>query len=128
MDESERYESGMRIRRSVLGDEHVKRAEAAKDDFDADFQALITRYAWGEIWTRPGLPPHTRSLLTIGLMVALNRGEELRLHLRAASNNGVTPEEIREVLLHCAIYCGVPAANSAFHAAREILSENKPLK
>ncbi len=123
MDENERHEAGMRIRRSVLGDEHVKRAEAAKDDFDADFQDLITRYAWGEIWTRPGLPRHTRSLLTIGLMVALNRGEELRLHLRAAANNGVTAAEIREVLLHCAIYCGVPAANAAFHAAKEVLDQ-----
>jgi 4-carboxymuconolactone decarboxylase len=123
MDENERHEAGMRVRRSVLGDEHVKRAEAAKDDFDADFQDLITRYAWGEIWTRPGLPRHTRSLLTIGLMVALNRGEELRLHLRAAANNGVTAAEIREVLLHCAIYCGVPAANAAFHAAKEILDQ-----
>jgi 4-carboxymuconolactone decarboxylase len=124
MDDNERHEAGMRIRRSVLGDEHVKRAEAAKDDFDADFQDLITRYAWGEIWTRPGLPQHTRSLLTIGLMVALNRGEELRLHLRAATNNGVTSAEIREVLLHCAIYCGVPAANAAFHAAKEILGRD----
>ena len=123
MDENERHEAGMRVRRSVLGDEHVRRAEAAKDDFDADFQDLITRYAWGEIWTRPGLPRHTRSLLTIGLMVALNRGEELRLHLRAAANNGVTAAEIREVLLHCAIYCGVPAANAAFHAAKEILGQ-----
>jgi len=124
MDENERHEAGMRIRRSVLGDEHVKRAEATKDDFDADFQDLITRYAWGEIWTRPGLPRHTRSLLTIGLMVALNRGEELRLHLRAAANNGVTAAEIREVLLHCAIYCGVPAANAAFHVAKEVLSQD----
>jgi 4-carboxymuconolactone decarboxylase len=123
MDENEHHDAGMRVRRSVLGDEHVKRAEAAKDDFDADFQDLITRYAWGEIWTRPGLPRHTRSLLTIGLMVALNRGEELRLHLRAAANNGVTAAEIREVLLHCAIYCGVPAANAAFHAAKEILGQ-----
>jgi 4-carboxymuconolactone decarboxylase len=123
MDDNERHEAGMRIRRSVLGDEHVKRAEAAKDDFDADFQDLITRYAWGEVWTRPGLPRHTRSLLTIGLMVALNRGEELRLHLRAAANNGVTASEIREVLLHCAIYCGVPAANAAFHAAKEVLDQ-----
>ena len=123
MDEKERHAEGMRVRRSVLGDEHVKRAEAAKDDFDADFQDLITRYAWGEIWTRPGLPRHTRSLLTIGLMVALNRGEELRLHLRAAANNGVSAAEIREVLLHCAIYCGVPAANAAFHAAKEILDQ-----
>jgi 4-carboxymuconolactone decarboxylase len=96
-----------------------------KSELDAEFQDLITRYAWGEIWARPGLPRHTRSLLTIGLMIALNRGEELKLHLRAARNNGVTPEDIREVLLHCAVYCGVPAANSAFHVAREILKDEK---
>ncbi|HTD56544.1 MAG TPA: 4-carboxymuconolactone decarboxylase [Silvibacterium sp.] len=123
MDERNRYEAGMSVRRSVLGEAHVNRAEADKSDFDAEFQDLITRYAWGEIWTRPGLSRHTRSLLTIAFMVALNRGEELRLHLRAAANNGVTTEEIREVLLHSAIYCGVPAANSAFHAAKEILQE-----
>jgi len=122
MDERERHQAGMTVRRSVLGDAHVDRAEAAATAFDADFQDLITRYAWGEIWTRPGLPRHTRSLVTIALMVALNRAEELRLHLRAAANNGVTPEEIRELLLHCAIYCGVPAANAAFHAAKEILA------
>lgn len=125
MDERQRHEAGMRVRRSVLGDEHVNRAEAAKNDFDEEFQDLITRYAWGEIWTRPGLPPHTRSLLTIGLMVALNRGEELRMHLRAAANNGVTHAEIREVLMHCAIYCGVPAANAAFHAAKEVLGDRE---
>lgn len=123
MDERERHEAGMRMRRSVLGDEHVNRAEAAKDSLDADFQNLITRYAWGEIWTRPGLPQHTRSLLTIGLMVALNRCDELRMHLKAALKTGVTIEEIREVLLQCAIYCGVPAANSAFHVAKEVLKE-----
>jgi 4-carboxymuconolactone decarboxylase len=123
MDEQERHEAGMRMRRNVLGDEHVNRAEAAKDSLDADFQNLITRYAWGEIWTRPGLPQRTRSLLTIGLMVALNRGDELRMHLKAAVKNGVTIEEIREVLLQCAIYCGVPAANSAFHIAKEVLKE-----
>jgi 4-carboxymuconolactone decarboxylase len=121
MDESERYETGMQVRRSVLGDQHVNRVEAAKEDFDTEFQDLITRYAWGEIWTRPGLPRHTRSLVTIGLMVALNRSEELRLHLRSAGNNGVTIDEIREVLMHCAVYCGVPAANAAFHAAKEVL-------
>jgi 4-carboxymuconolactone decarboxylase len=123
MDESQRYETGMHVRRSVLGDAHVDRAQASKGPLDDEFQNLITRYAWGEIWTRPGLSRPTRSLLTIGLMVALNRGEELRLHLRAAAKNGVTAEEIREVLLHCAIYCGVPAANAAFHAAKEILHE-----
>lgn len=128
MNERERHEAGMRVRRSVLGDEHVNRAEAAKGDLDAEFQDLITRYAWGEVWSRPGLPRHTRSLLTIGLMVALNRSEELRLHLRAAANNGVSADDIREVLLHCAIYCGVPAANAAFHAAKEVLSERDPSK
>ncbi len=128
MDERERHEAGMQMRRSVLGDTHVDRAETAKSQLDSEFQDLITRYAWGEIWSRPGLPRHTRSLLTIGLMVALNRGEELRLHMRAAANNGVTEEEIREVLLHCAIYCGVPAANAAFHAAKEILSEEDSAK
>jgi len=125
MDERERHAAGMSVRRSVLGDEHVNRADAAKNDFDADFQDLITRYAWGEIWARPGLPRHTRSLLTIGLMVALNRGDELRMHLRAAANNGVTAAEIREVLMHCAIYCGVPAANAAFHAAKEVLGDRE---
>jgi 4-carboxymuconolactone decarboxylase len=124
MDEKERYETGLRVRRDVLGDEHVDRAEAARTAFDEDFQDWITRYAWGEIWSRPGLPLHTRSLLAIALMVALNRGDELRMHLRAAANNGVTPDEIREVLLQCAVYCGVPAANSAFHAAKEILNRN----
>jgi 4-carboxymuconolactone decarboxylase len=123
MDEEKRYEAGMSVRRSVLGNEHVDRAETSKDSFDDEFQNLITRYAWGEIWTRPGLPRHTRSLLTIGLMVALNREQELRLHLRAAANNGVTVEEIREALLQCAIYCGVPAANAAFKAAKEVLSD-----
>jgi 4-carboxymuconolactone decarboxylase len=125
MDERERLEAGMRVRRSVLGDEHVNRAEAAKTALDADFQDLITRYAWGEIWTRAGLPLHTRSLISIGLMVALNRTEELRIHMRAAANNGVTVEEISEVLLQCAIYCGVPAANSAFLVAKDVLNERK---
>ena len=128
MDERERLDTGMQVRRSVLGDAHVDRAEAKKTELDSEFQDLITRYAWGEIWSRPGLPKHTRSLLTIGLMVALNRGEELRLHLRAAANNGVKAEEIREVLLQCAIYCGVPAANAAFHAAKEILNEASQTK
>lgn len=125
MDEKDRADTGMQMRRSVLGDAHVDRAQAATTDLDAEFQDLITRYAWGEIWTRPGLPRHTRSLLTIGLMVALNRGEELRMHLRAAANNGVSSDEIREVLMHCAIYCGVPAANAAFHAAKEILNDGE---
>ncbi len=125
MDDRKRREAGTKIRRAVLGDAHVDRAKAHETEFTADFQDLITRYAWGEIWDRPGLSKKTRSLLTISMLVALNRNEELRLHLRAALNNGVTREEIREVLLHSAIYCGVPAANTAFHAAAEVLKENR---
>jgi 4-carboxymuconolactone decarboxylase len=123
MDEQKRYENGLTVRREVLGDRHVDRAQANLNDFSEDFQNLITRYAWGEIWTRPGLPRHTRSLMTICMMVALNREEELKLHLRAASNNGVTREEIREALLQTAIYCGVPAANSAFALAQKVFAE-----
>jgi 4-carboxymuconolactone decarboxylase len=123
MDESKRHRQGMKVRRAVLGDDHVDRGVANKNSFNAPFQDFITRYAWGEIWTRPGLPRRTRSLITIGMMVALNRPDELRLHLRAAANNGVTQKEIQEVLLQCAIYCGVPAANCAFHIAEEVLRE-----
>jgi 4-carboxymuconolactone decarboxylase len=123
MDDHARFEAGMSVRRAVLGDAHVDKAQASADQFSAEFQDLITRYAWGEIWTRPGLPRPTRSLLVIAMMVALNRSEELRLHLRASINNGVTREEIKEVLLQCAIYCGVPAANSAFHLAQTVFEE-----
>jgi 4-carboxymuconolactone decarboxylase len=123
MDERERFEAGMKIRREVLGDAHVDAATAKRNAFSEAFQELITRYAWGEIWTRPGLPRQTRSLITVAMLVALNREEELRLHLRAALRNGATQEEIRETLLQSAIYCGVPAANSAFRIAHEIFSE-----
>jgi 4-carboxymuconolactone decarboxylase len=123
MDERERFESGMKIRREVLGDAHVDSAIAKRNAFTEEFQNLITRYAWGEIWTRPALPRQTRSLITVAMLVALNREEELRLHLRAALRNGATQEEIRETLLQSAIYCGVPAANSAFRIAQEIFSE-----
>ena len=123
MDDQARFAAGMSVRRAVLGDEHVDKAGASADQFSAEFQDLITRYAWGEIWTRPGLPRHTRSLLVIAMLVALNRNEELRLHVRASMNNGVTREEIKEVLLQCAIYCGVPAANSAFHVAQTVFEE-----
>jgi 4-carboxymuconolactone decarboxylase len=123
MNDEQRTKDGMAVRRAVLGDAHVDRATAAlADPLQAEFQDLITRYAWGEIWTRPGLPRHTRSLLTIAMMVALNRTDELRLHLRAAANNGVSREVIKEVLLQTAIYCGVPAANSAFHLAAEVFA------
>jgi 4-carboxymuconolactone decarboxylase len=123
VDERERYTDGMKVRRAVLGDAHVDRSLSNRSAFNEEFQSLITRYAWGEIWTRPGLPRPTRSLLTLALMVALNRGDEFRLHVRAAANNGVTRDEIKEVLLQCAIYCGVPAANAAFHMAQEVFGE-----
>ena len=124
MDELERYAKGLEVRRAVLGDEYVNRSLTGKSLFTEDFQALITRYAWGEIWSRPGLPRHTRSLITLAMLIALNRPDEFRLHLRAAANNGVTTDEIKELLLHSAIYCGVPAANSAFHAAEQILGDS----
>ncbi len=120
---SEIFEQGMVVRRAVLGDAHVDRAQANRTTFTDDFQDLITRYAWGEIWTREGLPRHTRSLMTICMMVALGREEELKLHLRAAANNGVTRDEIKEALLQTAIYCGVPAANSAFALAQKVFAE-----
>ena len=123
MDEAERTAKGMEIRRKVLGDAHVDRAQAGLNDLNREFQALITRYAWGEIWTRPGLPAHTRSLLTIGMLIALNREGELALHFRAASNIGVSRDEIKEVILQSAIYCGVPAANAAFHLAQEVFQK-----
>src|SRR6266516_5636288 len=123
MDERERHDKGMTVRRAVLGDAHVDRTQTRKNTFNTEFQELITRYAWGEIWTRPGLPRHTRSLITVAMMVALNRGEEFRLHVRAAFNNGVTRDEIKEVLLQTAIYCGVPAANHAFHLAEEVFAQ-----
>ena len=123
MDERERYEQGLSARRAVHGDAHVDRAVQNRNDFNAPFQDLLTRYAWGEIWTRPGLPRHTRSLLTIAMLVALNRGEELRMHIRSAFNNGVTREQIQEVLLQCAIYCGIPAANNAFRSAEQAFAE-----
>lgn len=109
------YEQGMAVRREVLGDAHVDRANAEITDFNADFQDFITRYAWGEIWTRPGLSRHSRSLITLSMLIALNREAEFKMHVRAALNNGVTVDEIKEVIMHSALYCGLPAANAAFH-------------
>ncbi|HEY0704784.1 MAG TPA: 4-carboxymuconolactone decarboxylase [Candidatus Acidoferrales bacterium] len=123
MDDGERHAQGMKVRREVLGVAHVEKAEAAKTPFTEPFQDLITRYAWGEIWSRPGLPRPTRSLITLALMVALNRGDEFRMHVRAALNNQISRDEIQETLLQCAIYCGVPAANAAFHIAQEVFAE-----
>lgn len=124
MDDRQKYDQGMKVRRAVLGDAHVDRSLKNRTSFNEDFQDLITRYAWGEIWGRPGLTRPTRSMLTLAMMVALNRTDEFRMHVRAALNNGVSREEIREVLLQTAIYCGVPAANSAFHIAEEVLAEH----
>ncbi len=120
---SDTYDRGMEVRRAVLGDEHVDRAAARATEFTADFQDLITRYAWGEIWTRPGLDRRTRSCITLTALVAGGHDQELAMHVRAALRNGLTPEEIKEVLLQTAIYCGVPAANSAFAIAQEVLVE-----
>ena len=121
MDES-RFDTGMQVRRAVLGDAHVDRAEARKTAFDADFQRFITETAWGSVWARPGLDMRTRSLITIALLAALGRGEELAMHIRATANTGATPEEIAEALLHVAVYAGVPAANAAIAIAKGILA------
>jgi len=118
------YERGMRIRREVLGDEHVDRAIESTTEQTAAFQDLITRYAWGEIWARPGLDRKTRSAVTMTALVALGRFDELAMHVRAARRNGLTPEEIGEVLLQTAVYCGVPAANSAFHVFQRVLADD----
>lgn len=117
------YEAGMRVRRAVLGDAHVDRAMAAADEFTADFQELITRYAWGEVWTREGLDRRTRSAVTLTALVAGGHLEELAFHTRAALRNGLTPTEIREILIHAGVYCGVPAANAAFRVARSVILE-----
>ncbi len=117
------HDEGMRVRREVLGDEHVDRAVENTTEFTADFQDLITRYAWGEIWARPGLDRRTRSAITLTALVALNHHHELAMHVRAALRNGLAPDEIKEVLLQSAIYCGVPAANRAFAIAQQVLEE-----
>jgi 4-carboxymuconolactone decarboxylase len=119
------HERGMKVRREVLGDVHVDRAIDRTTEHTADFQDFITRYAWGEIWSRPGLDRRTRSCITITALVALGRFDELEIHIRAAQRNGVANEEIKEVLLHCAVYCGVPAANSAFAVFQRVLDEEQ---
>jgi 4-carboxymuconolactone decarboxylase len=118
------YTRGMETRRAVLGDEHVDRAVERTTAFTQDFQDLITRYAWGEIWTRPGLDRRTRSVITLTALVAAGREHELEMHVRAALRNGLTPDEIGEVLLQCAVYCGVPAANGAFAIAQGVIDEH----
>ncbi|GAA0284564.1 4-carboxymuconolactone decarboxylase [Cryptosporangium japonicum] len=122
---NDRYEAGMKVRREVLGDAHVDRATANTTEFTADFQDFITRYAWGEIWTREGLDRRTRSCMTLSLLVALRAENEIPMHVRAARRNGLTPDEIKEVFLHAAVYAGVPAANSAFAIAQKVLAEEE---
>ena len=116
----DRHDAGMRVRRSVLGDAHVDRAEASKTAFDADFQRFITEGAWGSVWARPGLDKRTRSMLVIALMAALGHEEELAMHIRATRNTGATREDVQEVMLMVAVYAGVPAANTAIRVAKEI--------
>jgi 4-carboxymuconolactone decarboxylase len=122
VDERKRYDEGMKVRREVLGSAYVDGTLKKVNPFNEEFQDMITRHAWGEIWTRPGLERSTRSLITIAMMVALNREGELKLHLRAAANNGVTQDQIKECLMQAAVYCGVPAANAAFHLAEEVFA------
>lgn len=116
------YEEGMTVRRAVLGDAHVDRAAEHTSPFTEDFQTLITRYAWGSVWTRPGLGRRERSISTLTALIALGHWEELALHVRAARTNGLSTQEIGEVVLHCAVYCGVPAANHAFSVAQDVLT------
>ncbi len=119
----EKYEKGMRIRRAVLGEEHVNRAEAGKSNFDEDFQRLITEAAWGSVWARPGLDTITRHLLTIAMLATLGNHEELAMHIRATRNTGVTREEVKETLLQVAVYAGIPAANAAIAVAKRVYGE-----
>ena len=122
MDESERFNAGMKVRRRVLGDAHVDRTLASRDELTSEFQDLLTRYAWGEIWTRPGLDERTRRLLVLAMLVALGHDAELRMHLNAAFDSGMSAEDVKEVFLQAAVYCGLPAANNAFRLAQDVLT------
>ena len=121
--DDDKFEGGMKIRRAVLGDAHVDRAEADKTPFDADFQRFITESAWGSVWTRPGLDRRTRHLITLAMLAALGKEHELALHIRATQNTGVTQEELKEVFMQVAIYAGVPSANTAFSVAKRVYAE-----
>ena len=123
MDHKTRYQQGMNVRRKVLGDAHVERTLHNLTPLNDEFQDFITRYAWGETWTRPGLDHHTRSMITIAMLIALNREAELKMHLRAAFNNGVTRDELKELIMHSALYCGLPAANATMHLAQQVFDE-----
>ncbi|RKG35303.1 4-carboxymuconolactone decarboxylase [Acinetobacter guerrae] len=123
MNDEQRYKQGLEVRSEVLGEKHVNRSLENLNDFNSDFQNFISRYAWGEVWSRPGLPRHTRSLVTIGILLALGREAELRMHIRACFNNGVTKDELKELFLHSSLYAGLPAANAAMHMAEEVFVE-----
>lgn len=123
MDDKSRHEQGMRVRRKVLGEAHVNRARDALKPLNSEFQDFLTRYAWGDIWSRPGLDHHTRSMITIAMLIALNREAELKMHLRAAFNNGVTRDELKELIMHSSLYCGLPAANATMHLAQQVFDE-----
>jgi 4-carboxymuconolactone decarboxylase len=123
MDKGDLYDAGMRVRREVLGDAYVDAAVGRQTPFTEPFQDLLARFVWGSVWARDGLSRHDRSLITVAVLVAMNRGDELRIHLRGALNNGVTQDEIRELLLQCAAYCGAPAALTAFHIAAEVFAQ-----
>jgi len=123
MNDEERYKQGIEVRTEVLGEAHVGRSLENLNDFNEDFQNFISRFAWGEVWSRPGLPRHTRSLVTIAILLALGREDELRMHLRACFNNGVTKDELKELILHSSLYAGLPAANAAMHMAEEVFKE-----
>ncbi|MCY6410851.1 4-carboxymuconolactone decarboxylase [Acinetobacter sp. VNH17] len=123
MNDEQRYQQGLEVRTAVLGEAHVGRSLQNLNDFNQDFQNFISRYAWGEVWSREGLPRHTRSLVTIAILLALGREEELRMHLKACFNNGVTKDELKELILHSSLYAGLPAANAAMHMAEEVFKE-----
>ena len=123
MNDDQRYQQGLKVRTEVLGEQHVGRSLATLNDFNQDFQNFISRFAWGEVWSREGLPRHTRSLVTIAILLALGREDELRMHLRACFNNGVTKDELKELILHSSLYAGLPAANAAMHMAEDVFKE-----
>lgn len=123
MNDEQRYQQGLKVRTEVLGEKHVGRSLENLNDFNQDFQNFISRFAWGEVWSRDGLPRHTRSLVTIAILLALGREDELRMHLRACFNNGVMKDELKELILHSSLYAGLPAANAAMHMAEEVFKE-----
>lgn len=128
MNDKERYQQGIKVRTEVLGKAHVEKSLQNLNEFNADFQDFISRYAWGEVWSRPGLSRHTRSLVTIGILLALGREDELKMHIKACFNNGVTKDELKELFIHAALYAGLPASNTAMHIAEQVFTEIQAIK